>query len=180
MKNFHQNLLIVLALGLCLLCAWQWRNQTQQRNRIEGLGQEINRDALTIQEKTNSIATMQQQINQMDAQITGLKDEAATNNALILTQRRELNKLEAESDGLTNQVTQYKQAVDTLEARLKSAYDGISKQNDAIMELTSQRDDFVQKLNDSVKDRNEVVKKYNELVAQWEKLQGGGAKATNK
>jgi len=59
--------------------------------------------------------------------------------------------------------------VDKLEARLKDAYDGIRKQNDAIKQLTTQRDEFVQKLNDSIKDRNDIVTKYNDLVKSMEK-----------
>ena len=34
MKNFQQNLLIILALALCGLCAWQWYEQTIQRDEI--------------------------------------------------------------------------------------------------------------------------------------------------
>jgi hypothetical protein len=51
-----------------------------------------------------------------------------------------------------------------LEAKLKDAYAGIEKQNEAITNLVTQRADFVQKLNDSVKDRNDIVAKYNDLI----------------
>ena len=37
MKNFQQNLLILLALRLCGLCAWQWYAQTVQRDDHPGL-----------------------------------------------------------------------------------------------------------------------------------------------
>ena len=33
MKNFQQNLLIVLALGLCGLCVYQWYGQTAAAER---------------------------------------------------------------------------------------------------------------------------------------------------
>ena len=64
----------------------------------------------------------------------------------------------------------------TLEAKLKDAYDGIKKQNEAIKELVAQRDEFVAKFNDSVKDRNGVVAKYNELVDKVTKQQNGASK----
>ncbi len=35
MKNFQINLFIVLALGLCGLCTWQWYEQTVQRTEIQ-------------------------------------------------------------------------------------------------------------------------------------------------
>ena len=94
-----------------------------------------------------------------------------TNDELVVSQKREINRLQIVSEGLTNEIGEYKKAVDTLEAKLKESYDGIKKQNEAIKELAAQRDDFVKKFNDSVKDRNEVVAKYNGLVDQVNKQQ---------
>jgi len=176
MKNFQQNLLIVLALSLCGLCVFQWYGQTRQRNEIGQLNQIANDKSETIRDLTNSVAAMQHQISQMDGRITELKDTVKTNNETILEQKRALNKLEAEGEALTNQIAEYKKALDTVEGRLKDAYDGIKKQNDAIAELTAQRDEYVKKYNDTVTDRNEIVKKYNELAARIEKQQPGGAK----
>jgi chromosome segregation ATPase len=176
MKNFYQNLLIVLALGLCALCAFQWYGQTLQRTQIDSLNKLIYDKSTAIQGYTNSINTMEHQIARMDGQITEFKDTVRTNNQTILAQKREINKLEATDEGLNKEITDYKDAVDKFQAKLKEAYDGVKKQNDAIKELTAQRDEFVQKLNDSVKDRNDVVSKYNELVARVEKLQAAAAK----
>ena len=177
MKNLQQNLLILLALGLCCLCVYQWYGQTLQRNEIQGLGQTIYNQAAAIQNYTNSIRTMDRQIAQMDARITEFKAEAKTNAALIISQKRELNRLQAVSAGLTNQVAAYQTAVENLQGKLKETYDGIQKQNEAMKALVGQRDELVNKLNDSVKDRNDVVNKYNDLVSQVEKLQAAG---TNK
>ena len=57
------------------------------------------------------------------------------------------------------------------EAKLKEAYDGIRRQNEAITNLVSQRDEFISKYNDSVRDRNRVVAKDNELVEKLNKQQ---------
>jgi chromosome segregation ATPase len=176
MKNFHQNLLIILALSLCGLCIFQWYGQTQQRNEINQLNQAAYQKSEIIRDLTNSVAVMQHQIAEMDGRIGELKDTVKTNDQTIVSQKRELNRLEAEGEALTNEISDYKKAVDTLEARLKDAYDGVKKQNQAIAELTAQRDEFVKKYNDSVTDRNGIVKKYNELADQIEKLQPGGAK----
>jgi chromosome segregation ATPase len=170
MKNFHQNLLIILALALCALCAFQWYGQTRQRLQMNQQGQLISQQLAAIQNFTNTIATLQNQLAQSDIHITALRDTIKTNNEFILTQKRELNRLAAENESLTNQITQYQTATAALEGKLKEAYDGIKKQNDAIKELAAQRDDFVQKLNDSVKDRNTIVAKYNDLAAKVEKF----------
>jgi chromosome segregation ATPase len=176
MKNFHQNLLIALALCLCALCIWQWYGQTVQRSDFDKLNDIANQKSALIQGYTNSIDAMQHQIGQMDAHIKELEDTVATNEQTILAQRRELNQLDAENTALTNDIVQYKQAVETLEGRLKEAYDGVKKQNEAITNLVAQRDEFVKKYNDEVADRNNVVSNYNSLAARFEKLQSGSGK----
>jgi TolA-binding protein len=174
MKTFQQNLLIALALGLCALCAWQWYAQTVQRNQLESLTQTMQQREAAIQSHTNSIRTMDRQINQMDARISELKAIVKMNEQTILAQKREINNLAAGNSVLTNEVAQYKKAQAEVEAKLKEAYEGVKKQNEAIKELVSQRDEFVKKYNDSVKDRNNVVARYNELVGQVQKTQNAG------
>ena len=108
----------------------------------------------------------------MDARLTEIKAAAATNEQLVISQKAEIAQLQFANANLTNEIAQYKTAVDTLEAKLKDAYAGIDKQNEAITNLVAQRNDFVQKFNDEVKDRNDVVAKYNELASQVQKQQG--------
>jgi chromosome segregation ATPase len=175
MKNFQQNLLIVLALALCGLCAWQWHEQTVQRDEITTLNGIFFQKNSDIQNDTNAIAVLNHQIEQMDARITEIKAAAATNAQLVAEQKRAISKLEFSNLNLTNEIAQYKQAVGALTGKLKDAYAGIEKQNETITNLVSQRDEVVKKFNDAVKDRNEVVAKYNDLVNQVQK-QSGGAK----
>ena len=173
MKNFQQNLLIILALALCGLCAWQWYEQTIQRDEIGTFNGIVYQKIADIQNDTNSIAVLNHQIEQMDARITEIKSAAATNEQLVVSQKREISRLEFNNLNLTNEVNQYKQVVETLQSKLKDAYADIGKQNGTITNLVAQRDDFVKKFNDSVKDRNDVVAKYNELVGQVQKQQSG-------
>ena len=176
MKNLQQNLLIVVALSLCGLCVYQWYGQTLQRNEIQKLDQTVYEKSAAIQGYTNSIRTMDRQIADMDARITQLKSEVKTNADVVIAQKRDINQLQINSEGLTNEITEYKGAVTNLQTKLKEAYEGIQKQNDAMKELVAQRDEFVKKFNDEVKDRNDVVNKYNELVRQVEKNQGASTK----
>jgi len=161
----------MLALGLCVLCVYQWRGQMIQRNDIEHLNQVVNEKSAAIQGYTNSIKTMDGQIATMGAQLSELRNSAMTNEALIANQKTDIARLQTMTEGLTNAVAEYKKAVGTLEAKLKEAYDGINKQNEAMHELVTQRDEFVKKYNDSVKERNDVVGKYNDLVQKVEKQQ---------
>ena len=177
MKNFQVNLFIVLALGLCGLCVWQWYEQTVQRTEIQTLNRMVYDRNAAIQGYTNSIATLNHQVNQMDTRLTEIKAVAATNEQLIISQKAEIVQLQFANETATNEIAQYKAAVDALEAKLKEAYAGIDKQNGAISNLVAQRNDLVQKYNDEVKDRNDVVAKYNDLVKQ---VQSGGKKQPDK
>jgi chromosome segregation ATPase len=174
MKNFQQNLLIILALALCVLCACQWYEQTVQRSEITTLNGMVYQKNLAFRDATNSVALLNQQVAQMDARLTELKAEAAQQAELVATQKADLTRLQFANLNLTNDVTAYKTATDTLEARLKEAYAGLEKQNAAMTQLVSQRDDLAKKLNDEVQDRNAVVAKYNELAKQVQQLQSSG------
>jgi chromosome segregation ATPase len=176
MRNFLQNLLVIVALGLCGLSVYQWYGQTLQRNEIQTLEQSVYAKAAAIQAYTNSIRTLDSQIALMDARITQLKAEAKTNAQFLITREREASRLKAAAEGLTDEITQYKSALESLEGKLKAAYEAIEKQNQAVKDLVAQRDEFVKKYNDEVKDRNDVVAKYNELAASVEKLRPAAAK----
>jgi chromosome segregation ATPase len=172
MKNLQQNLLIGFALALCGLCAFQWYEQTIQRNEITTLNGMVYERNVAIQSATNSVATLSHQVEQMDARITEIKAVAVTSEQLVISQKVEIARLQFTAENLTDEIVQYKTAVNTLSSKLKEAYAGIEKQNEAITNLVMQRDDLVKQYNDSVKDRNDVVTKYNDLVSQVQKQQG--------
>lgn len=171
MKNFQQSLFIVVALALCGLCVYQWYEQTIQRTEIETLNQMVYDRNASIQSDTNSIATLNAQVAQMDERITEIKAAAATNEQLVISQKAQLVELQFDNESLTNEVGQYKVAVDQLTAKLKDAYAGIEQQNQAITNLLSQRDDLAKKYNAEIQNRNDVVAKYNDLVKQMGKSQ---------
>jgi chromosome segregation ATPase len=171
MKNFQQNLLVILAIGLCGLCAYQWYYQTIQRNEVQHLNQVTYEKSVAIRDYTNSITTLNHQISLMDSNLTELRNDAKTNAETVVAQKRELGRLQTVTDGLTNELGQYKDAVGTLTNKLAEAYAGIEKQNTALKDLAAQRDEFVQKYNDEVKDRNNIVSNYNALADQVKKIQ---------
>jgi chromosome segregation ATPase len=175
MKNFLQNLLMVLALGLCGLCAWQWYVQTRLHLEGEALQQTVFRQAAAIQDYTNSIKNMDAEIAGLSTRVNELKQAAMTNELAALEQKREILRLRSSSEVMSNEIVQYKDVVDKLEAKLKEASEGILKQNDAIKRLAAERDAAIQKYNDSMKERNVLAEKYNSLVERFNKLQAAGA-----
>jgi chromosome segregation ATPase len=175
MKNFQQNLLVFLALGLCGLCAWQWYVQTLLHDEGQALQKTIFKQAGDIQGYTNSIKNMDAEIAGLSTRINELKHAAMTNEQTIFLQKREVSRLQSTGDMLSNQIVQYKGVVDQMESRLKEASTGIAKQNDAIKLLVAERDDTIKKYNESIKERNALAEKYNNLVDRFNKLQAAGA-----
>ena len=168
MKNFQQILFVLVALCLCGLCAWQWYVQTVQRQTITDLNQMVYDRNAQIQTDTNSIAALNSRVNDMDTRLTQLKAAAATNALEMASQKAQIFQLQFANANLTNDVSQYKAAVDTLESRLKDAYAGIDKQNQTITNLVSQRNDLVQRYDQLATNRNDIVLKYNALLKQVE------------
>lgn len=164
MKHPLQTLLIVFALALCGLCTWQWHGQVQQQKELNALAQANYDQAASIQGYTNSIATMDHQIAQMDARLTELREAMTTNNAVIFT-------LRGDNSRLTSLTEQYSNAVVVLEGRVKQVDENIRRQNDAVQRIVQERDEYVNRLNQDIKERNEIVTKYNALVKQIEALQ---------
>lgn len=175
MKNFQQNLLIALALGLCCLCVWQWYFQTTLRDTITKRDQSIYKLSSDIEGYTNSIKNMDTEIAALQSRVTELKRDAVSNGEVIITQQRDLLRLRSSTDILSNEIVQYQSATNFLETHLQAAYDGVKKQNEAIKQLVAQRDEFVQKFNDSIKARNELTEKYNALVERINKQQAAPA-----
>ncbi len=164
MKNPLQTLLIVLALGLCGLCSWQWYSQVVQQRHVEAVIQQNYDQTLAIQGYTNSMTAMDRQIGQLDARLTELRDLVKSNNVTI-------HSLKGENGRLTNLLDQYSNAVVQLQAQLKLADDGIRRQNEAVKKLVEDRDEYVKRLNQSIKERNDIVAKYNDLMKQMEAMQ---------
>ena len=164
MKNPLQTLLMSLALCLCALCTWQWYGQVLQRKAMTALAQVNYDESTAIQGYTNTINNMDHQIAQMDARISDLRDTLSSNTATMVG-------LQQDKEHLNIVVDQYSNAVVVLQGQMKQANESIRRQNDAMKDLVTQRDDFVARLNESIKERNDIVTKYNELTKQLEQIQ---------
>ena len=184
MKTFQQNLLITLAFALCGLCAWQWHFQAGQRTRLVDQNQKIYDRDTAIQNYTNSLDKLSGQILQMDQTIAGLngelKDALKTNGEFIILQKREIARLGASNDTLRGAISQYTNAVATLQSNLNLAYDGIKKQNAAVEQLVAQRDEFVRKYTNAVSQFNDLAEKYTNVVDRLNKLQAAATNAAGK
>jgi chromosome segregation ATPase len=191
MKSFQQNLLMALALALCGLCVWQWYFQTVQRKRLEDQNQEIYQRDTAIQGYTNSLDEQNHHINRMEQDLAGLNDSLKqalkTNSEFIIVQKREIARLGASNDTLSNNISQYTNAIAILTNDLEAAQAGIRMQNTNLELLVAERDkwvgmytNMVLKNNDTVIQYNELVGKYTNLVGKYNKLVSDATNSTGK
>ena len=114
MKNFQQNLLILLALALCGLCVFQWYEQTAQRDEITTLNGVVYQKNVAIRDATNSIAVLNQQIGQLDSSLTETKANAATNSNNSWHRKKPGSPCSNSPTPVsTNEIARYKTTVDT-------------------------------------------------------------------
>jgi len=167
LKNPLQTLLMILALGLCGLCTYQWYREVNVRREITAVKQANYDQSVAIEGYTNSINTLDKQISQLDAHVTELRETVKSNNVVIFGLGEDKNRLGA-------QLEQYSNAVEVLQEQMKQANDSIKRQNESLKSLVTERDEYVKRMNDAMKERNDVVTQYNELVKRYEELQATG------
>ena len=181
MKNFQQNLLMALAFALCGLCVWQWYFQTVQRSRLAEQNKVISKMETAIEEYTNRLDKMNQDITLKEQSLVKLNDDfkqaLKTNTEFIILQKREAARLGASNDALLSDLSQYSNAVATLQSNLDTAYDGIKKQNAVVEQLVTNRDYFLQKYTNTVNLFNDLAGKYTNVVDRLNKLQSAAPNA---
>ena len=163
--------LIVLAVVLSLLSAYQWWRETQTHQDRQALRHtQLEMDSL-LQQQTNRIQKLDLQITELVAETTRFQDIARTNENTMVELRTEVGLLENTNQWLKTQLQAYTSAFNQATNQLSEAYDNIKKQNELVQQLARERDEFAVKLNRSTEERNRIVAQYNELVARVEQIQ---------
>ncbi len=75
--------------------------------------------------------------------ISGLKQTVTSNDEATLTQKREILRLQLSTETMSNEIIEYQSLTNLLAGKLKEAYDGIKRQNDAFTNLVAERDEFL-------------------------------------
>jgi chromosome segregation ATPase len=169
--TFLTNLLIVLALGLCALCTYQWLRETNTRVQVQSLHDTRFKLESAIQQHTNNIRVMDARIAELTDDVSRLVGTVKTNTVIIADLRNERSALESSNAFLGSQLHAYTNAFIDATNRLYEAHETLRRQNDQIKELVVQRDDFLARLNESIQAQNRVVEEYNNLVKKVEEFQ---------
>ena len=164
MQKFQSNLLIVFALCLCVLCAFQWVRESHLRTEIEKLNKIVYKNKEAIQNLEATIKRGEAEITRLDALKNELIETVRTNRQEILTLTKYSEKLEKEAEASKAQINVYKDAIEKANDNLRKQNESIKQQNEQLKQLAEDRNAAVEKYN-------KAVEQYNELVKQFEKFQ---------
>jgi len=155
MKNFLQNLLIVFALGLCALVAFQWHREGRLRADLQALRDAARADRETIQLLQGEAQRVDSEIVRTEAQWKQLSETVAARKAEAARLAEELQK----RDQLAAELESFK-------AALARANENITAQNEAMKALADERNELATKFNQLAEDYNALVKRWNDQQEQ--------------
>jgi chromosome segregation ATPase len=164
MNKILPNLLIIFALGLCGLSAFQWNRETRLHADRQTLQDKLTARDENIQSLQATIKRIESDVARLETVKTELTDTVKSNRLEIDGLKKNLYRTEKEGDALREQITAYKTAVEKQNESLKRQNEIITELNGRMKELAEERNGFVEKYNKLAKDYNQVVKEYNELA----------------
>lgn len=164
MNKLLPNLLILFALGLCGLSAYQWNRETRLHTDRQGLQDKLIAREENIQALQATIKRVEADVARLEIVKTELTETGKSNRLEIDGLKKNLYRTEKEGDALRDQINAYKAAVEKQNESLKRQNEIITEQNGKMKELAEERNGFVEKYNKLAKDYNQVVKEYNELA----------------
>ena len=151
MKAFLQNLLLVFAVGLCVLVFVQWQRELRLRADLKVAGSKA--DALQA-----DLARAGGEVRQLDELKRRYEGAAVTNATAGLQWELNAQAAGREVEWLSKQLA-------AVQAALDQANTNLARQDTELKELADDRNELVNRFN-------ELASDYNELAANWNELQG--------
>jgi len=166
MTDKLHNLLILFALALCVLIAFQWHREAKSVRMVQSLTDTLHGRDEAIQSLNGTLKQHEAEILRLDALKNQLNDSLKTNKALMGKLTADLQKSDLEGERLGKEVEAYKEALDKANASIKQQNENMASQNEEMKKLAADRNEVVLKLNKVTEEYNNLVKKWNELVEQ--------------
>jgi len=178
MKRFLLALLLLVSLGLCAICLFQWQREAVLRAHIGSLVRQV--------ESENKLRfTAEQKVFEYSQEIERLEGLRAEIESKLLSNTEELRDriLDQSSRGYsiavimneairsTSDLQAYQQLAGKGTAALKQRNSEVTAQNAAIekanstiKQVASERDAAITQLNARIQEFNELTEKYNKLI----------------
>lgn len=163
-------ILIILALGLCGMCAYQWAREARLRLDIEGKNKQIG----DLHQEKAAVEALgkrfEQDIKRLEDDKTKIQEVVATNKAEVSRLKAERAKWEFEADKASKQSELYKEAFTKATNVLAETNLGIRKMNDDYRKLGDERNEIVKRYNDLAKEHEKVITEFNDVVTKYNDL----------
>ena len=178
MKRVFTILLILIALGLCVISVVQWKREIALRSEIEFLTGELNseRDARLAAEEqvevykkeierlTQLREEMEARLNEATERVAVLEEDVVGRGLSIAALMNELRAMENELSQLRPLAMQGAESVEDRNLAVAQQNEVIQKQNAMLKQVTTERDSAITKLNEQMREYNALVEKYNALA----------------
>jgi chromosome segregation ATPase len=151
MKTFLQNLLLVFAVGLCVLVFVQWQRELRLRADLKVVGSKV--DAL------------QADLTRAAGEVTRLDELKRRYEGVAVTNATSGLQWELNAQAAAREVERLNRQLAVLQAALDQANTNLALQNLELRELVEDRNTLVSRFN-------ELAEDYNELAARWNEQQG--------
>jgi chromosome segregation ATPase len=166
MKNILQNLLIFLALCLCVLIAFQWHREAKLRQEIQQLTDTAHSKREGIQSLEGMLKRSEEEVRRLDGLKFELAEAVKSNRTQIAQLAKDLAKSDAEIEKGQGKIEDYKAALQQANESINKQNEDIKKQNEELRKLAEERNESVLKYNKMVTEFNDLAKKWNDLQQQ--------------
>lgn len=161
------GMLIILALGLCGLCAVQWVRETRLRVRVDelqGERQKLNDEKVAVEAQGKRL---QEDIQRIEKERSDLMKNAETNNAQMVRMRVDLQRANLSLEQTNKVLAIYVEGLRKANDAIRQQNDGVTKLKADYTKLVEDRNQIVGKFNDLAKQHEGTVKQFNELIDKW-------------
>lgn len=169
-------LLMVFAVGLCALCAFQWVREARQHEEIAERDQKIRQ----LHEAKNQAEGLAQryegEIERLEEDRGSLLERVQKVSREASQAKADLAKLQFESEAAIAQLDAYREALEKANASIQDQNEGIRTLNEAYKRLSEERNEVVEKYNDLARQYDELGGKYNEAVDRYNTLARRGSR----
>jgi septal ring factor EnvC (AmiA/AmiB activator) len=165
------GILIVLALGLCGLCAVQWARETRLRLRVDelqGERQKLNDEKVAVEAQGKRF---QDDIQRIERERSDLMKSAETNNAQLVRFRADLQRANFSLEQTNKVLSIYVEGLQKANDAIRQQNEGVTRLKSDYSKLVEDRNQIVGKFNDLAKQHESTVKQFNELIEKWNNQQ---------
>lgn len=164
------SLLIVLAICLCGLCAYQWWREYHLREQIEA----GNRTIQSLQEDKAGAEQLseryREEVRRIEIDRGELQEIVRTNAAEVSRLKAELSQLTLDSEQSLTRVDVFKDALEKANQAIQQQNEGVRKMNEEFKRLAEERNVAVEKFNELAREYDALAQQYNEAVERYNTL----------